>query len=147
MRTSEILKLLARPWTHYADFIGRSRRTEYWLFLAMRWGIVIVLGMLISDGGDHPPPGYETQDGILFIVIAIWFFGTAIPAWAIGARRLHDNNQSGMWLLTCLIPYIGLLASLVIGLLPGTPGENDKGFDPRLPDDAAGMTELERTFS
>ncbi len=36
-----------------------------------------------------------------------------------------------MYLLT-LIPYIGFIFFIVFGFLPGTRGENDYGFDPRL---------------
>jgi len=137
------LALLVRPWTHYADFSGRSRRSEYWLFIIIRWAVLFFLLSWAPADRDASLATDEMSGGLL-AALALWLLGTTIPAWAVAARRLHDANLSGKWLLACFVPYFGILASLVFGLLPGTPGENDKGFDPRLPefDD-----QLEDTFS
>ena len=139
----EFVKLLVRPWTHYVDFSGRSRRIEYWLFIILRWAVLIGLFLQAptDPAGRHEMEGLSGPAEAFFL---LWFFGTTIPAWAVTARRLHDANLSGKWMLACFIPYIGMLASPVFGLLPGTPGENDKGFDPRLPEFDES---LEETFS
>jgi uncharacterized membrane protein YhaH (DUF805 family) len=95
-----------------------------------------------EGGGDHPAPG--TDPWTPLILLMVWLLGTLVPAWAITARRLHDSNLPLKWLVTCFIPYIGFLATLVIGMLPGARGENGWGPDPRLPEP---LDDLERTFS
>jgi uncharacterized membrane protein YhaH (DUF805 family) len=59
-------------------------------------------------------------------------FGLAvlIPSIAVGARRLHDTDRSGWWLLIALIPFIGAIVLLVFFVLPGTQGTNRFGPDP-----------------
>lgn len=67
-----------------------------------------------------------------------------VPSIAVSIRRLHDRDMSGWWYLGLtlagLIPIIGFLASialLVLMALPGTPGPNRFGPDPKDPSQAA----------
>lgn len=59
------------------------------------------------------------------------------PSIAISVRRLHDANKSGWFalgFLIMLIPVIGeiigMILTVVIGVLEGTKGENQYGEDP-----------------
>ena len=54
-----------------------------------------------------------------------------VPWIAVVVRRLHDADRSGWWGLLLLLPVIGLIALSVIGLKPGTAGENRFGPAPR----------------
>jgi len=51
----------------------------------------------------------------------------AIAGLSLAARRLHDSDKSGWWLLLYFIPIIGWIVLLVFYLLPGTPGPNRHG--------------------
>ena len=137
-------KLLWRPWSLYADIGGRSRRSEFWPFIGLRWGVIGALYLLTPVDPATGEHFSESGSDWLLLVWLVWFFGTTIPAWTVTARRLHDANLSGKWVLTALIPYLGLLATPIIGLLSGTCGENDHGFDPRI---AEFNAELDATFS
>ena len=53
------------------------------------------------------------------------------PSLAVAAKRFHDRDKSGWWILILFIPIIGFIWYLVeLGFLPGTPGPNRFGPDP-----------------
>ena len=103
----------------YADFSGRARRTEYWLFVLFSMVIAMVLGVVDYVLGS---PGIV---GLLFALAIL------IPSIAVGVRRLHDTDRSGWWLLIAFIPIIGTIALLVFLLLDSNPGENRFGSSPK----------------
>ena len=77
------------------------------------------------------------------LVVAIYWLATIIPSLAVTVRRLHDRGMSGWWYLgfvvISMIQLVGIVASiafLVIMLLPGTPGPNRWGADPKDPSSA-----------
>ncbi|MDB5680109.1 DUF805 domain-containing protein [Sphingomonas bacterium] len=132
------MELLLRPWRHYADFNGRSRRGEYWLFKLTFWGGFLLLALIGGVFGDlagrssGEPMGAAGIAGVALAVI--YFLASIIPGWALTVRRLHDQGTSGWLILTTFIPYIGLIFVLVFGCIPGNDFENEYGPDPRLPD-------------
>lgn len=128
------MNILLRPWQHYFDFSGRSRRTEYFLFFICWYAAIFLAAMiaiaLVGNGFEAAEQGFETAT---IAVIAILGLGGIIPAWAVTVRRLHDQDKSGWFMLLSMIPYIGGLIMLVLSFLPGTDGENQYGPDPRNP--------------
>ena len=103
----------------YADFNGRARRTEYWLFVLFSMVIAMVLGVVDYVLGTP---------GIIGLIFAL---AILIPSIAVGVRRLHDTDRSGWWLLIAFIPVIGTIALLIFLLLDGTPGDNRFGANPK----------------
>ncbi len=95
------------PLKRYAEFSGRSRRMEYWmftLFLILLWIVFFALAMaiigsaLLSGGGIRSM--MAMGGGILVVMVlglVIWL-GLLIPSLAVGVRRLHDTERSGWWL-------------------------------------------------
>lgn len=102
----------------YADFTGRARRKEYWMFVVVNVIISIVLTIL---------------DQILGINLLAVLYGLAVllPSLAVGARRLHDTGRSGWWLLLGIIPFIGAIVLIVFFALDGEQGPNAYGPDPK----------------
>ena len=110
---------------HYADFKGRARREEFWMF-ALFYGIFLVTLTLLAA---------------LFRGFAIlgYVYGLALllPSLAVGVRRLHDSDRSGWWmllLLTSFIPFIGIvgpIALIVLMCLDSQPGSNTHGSNPK----------------
>ena len=103
----------------YADFNGRARRTEYWLFVLFSMVIAMVLGVVDYVLGTP---------GIIGLIFAL---AILIPSIAVGVRRLHDTDRNGWWLLIAFIPIIGTIALLIFLLLDGTPGDNRFGANPK----------------
>jgi uncharacterized membrane protein YhaH (DUF805 family) len=54
-----------------------------------------------------------------------------VPGLAVACRRLHDIDKSFWWILIGLIPFVGGIILLVFACLPGTPGQNRYGPDPK----------------
>ncbi|MCV6620690.1 MAG: DUF805 domain-containing protein [Cellvibrionaceae bacterium] len=101
----------------YADFSGRARRKQYWMFVLFYFIFSIVVSIV---------------DSILGTMFLGMIFGLAmlVPSLAIGARRLHDTGRSGWWQLLLLIPLIGFIVLLVFYVQDSHP-DNDYGPNPK----------------
>jgi len=110
----------------YADFEGRARRKEYWMFILFNtifWIIAIALDNIfkitISDDLFYGP---------FYILYALAVF---IPGLAVSVRRLHDIGKSGWYYLIILIPLAGPIWFLVLVATDSDPGENEYGKNPK----------------
>ncbi|MGY0216504.1 DUF805 domain-containing protein [Endozoicomonadaceae bacterium StTr2] len=101
----------------YADFKGRARRKEYWMFFLINFVITLVLSFL--DGGE---PGISTVYALLIM----------IPGIAVTVRRLHDTERTGWWVLIGLIPVIGTIVLLIFCTLDSDAESNNYGPNPKL---------------
>ncbi|MEO1492852.1 MAG: DUF805 domain-containing protein [Pseudomonadota bacterium] len=110
----------------FADFQGRSRRSEYWWFFLFQFLFSLVGQILIGVLAAAIP----IVGGILGIVFLIAIIAMIIPGIAVSIRRLHDLDKSGWWLLIGLIPLAGLIL-LYWFCLTGTDGDNRFGPDPK----------------
>lgn len=112
--------------SRYADFSGRSRRMEFWMFAVMNIGASIVASIL--DGILGMSGMIAGAYGPVSLIVGL---GLLVPGIAVGVRRLHDQDKSGWWLLIALVPVIGAIALLVFYFLEGTKGDNRFGPDPK----------------
>ena len=91
----------------FATFKGRASRSEYWYFYLFY--VLVILGTTVVD----------VAIGIdVFANLAV--LALFLPLLAVGARRLHDTNRSGWFIL---VP----IYNLVLLCTAGTPGENRFG--------------------
>ena len=114
----------------YADFKGRARRKEYWMFYLMHIIVVGVLCFLLifmSDGLDSA----EEPSGLGLTVLGLYILATLIPTIAVTVRRLHDTNRSGWWYLITIIPYIGKFVLLIFTCMESYNGMNQWGENPK----------------
>ena len=107
----------------YADFSGRARPKEYWMFGLFSFLIVVLLAILESILGIAP----ESDESVLANIYAL---AVLLPSLAVTVRRLHDTGRSGLWLLIAFIPLIGGLVLLLFLVGQGTPGPNEYGENP-----------------
>jgi uncharacterized membrane protein YhaH (DUF805 family) len=131
------------PYRRYAEFSGRSRRMEYWMFRLFEFAVFIlgitVLGVaagLAGEQGGDMVGGAVLSIGALLLVL--FFFGSFVPGLAVTARRLHDTGRSGWMLLLGLVPLVGPIVLLVFLFSDGTKGSNEYGEDPKAPGEHAG---------
>jgi len=110
----------------YADFSGRAQRAEYWYFILFY--LLILIGLTIVDSISG---SYDTKTG-MGAFGAIFTLVMLIPSIAVGARRLHDTDRTGWWLLIGLVPLVGAIVLLVFTVQNGTPGANRFGPDPKV---------------
>ena len=111
--------------TKYADFNGRARRKEYWMFVLVYFIIMAVLGGIF--GAIDSILGRPILTLLLYLVpLAI-----LVPAIALVVRRLHDVDKPWVWIFVSFIPIIGGIWMLVLMCTPGTVGDNQFGPDPK----------------
>ena len=124
------MDMMLLPLKRYADFNGRSRRAEYWMFALGIFITEFVFGALFMATGGGRPGGSAIGAifGLLYFVVLL---GLLIPSLAVTFRRLHDTDRSAWWILIAFIPLIGAIALLVFYCLDGTPGPNKFGPDPK----------------
>jgi uncharacterized membrane protein YhaH (DUF805 family) len=102
----------------YADFSGRARRTEYWMFFLFNVIISVILGVVEQAIGIVGPS-------------ALVGLALLIPGIAVGVRRLHDIGKSGWWLLVAFAPCIGALILIYFFVQDSQPGSNEYGANPK----------------
>ena len=88
---------------NYVNFSGRARRKEYWYFVLVQMGLIIVA--MILDAII-----FNSETGLFYIVVALGLF---LPGLAVTIRRLHDTSRSGWWFLISILPLIGSIILLV----------------------------------
>ncbi|PZE68283.1 DUF805 domain-containing protein [Curtobacterium sp. MCBD17_021] len=101
----------SRFWKKYVRFDGRASRSEFW-FWALWWVIGSAAASLVETligAGDS-----EWVSGL-------WGLATLLGFIALTVRRLHDVNMSGLLALLFIIPPVGAVFALVVGLLPSVP--------------------------
>jgi len=128
LRGRDIMEWMLLPLKRYAQFSGRSRRKEYWMFvlfqilvyIAFLVLLTIVGGAAVMTGGDAS--GVLAAGGVAVVLLALYgIFSLAmiIPSIAVAVRRLHDTNRTGWWFLAPFLPYA--LVLIAIGMMAGSP--------------------------
>ncbi|OAX87570.1 hypothetical protein A7D16_01900 [Xanthomonas nasturtii] len=121
------------PLKRYADFNGRSRRKEYWMFALMQTLVLIVLTGLFAVAaavmGSENNPGPVAW--LIVAVMVIFVLALIVPGIAVTVRRLHDQGKSGWFYLICLVPYLGAFVLLVFMCIEGVPNPNEYGENPK----------------
>jgi uncharacterized membrane protein YhaH (DUF805 family) len=81
--------------TKYVDFNGCASRPEFWW-----WFLFTVIASLALQAVSYNWSG-------------AFSIATFLPSLAVGARRLHDTDRSGWWLLLYFLPVIGWIVLIV----------------------------------
>lgn len=74
----------------YTQFSGRADRQEFWWFTLFNTLISMILIALFLPVG------------------LVYYWGSVLPAFAAGSRRLHDTGRSAWWILVPLANIIFL---------------------------------------
>lgn len=123
------------PLKRYAQFNGRSRRKEFWmwvLFVILATIALSILDSILGLGGrtfagpsETATPtmtgfgyGAATSGGVLTNIFSL---ATLIPYLAVSVRRLHDTDRSGWFVLLPLLPLFIALGVLVAGAVSMKP--------------------------
>jgi uncharacterized membrane protein YhaH (DUF805 family) len=108
----------------YAEFSGRARRAEYWMFGLINIIIMLSLafiGVLLDPSGS----------GGGLVIYFLYFLFMFIPSIAVTIRRLHDTGNSGWMVLVAFIPFIGPLWIFILMCIEGEAQENKYGLNPK----------------
>lgn len=119
------MKWYLRVLKQYADFKGRARRKEYWMFVLFNLifasiAVVLdnILGLAVEDAGYGP-------------IYGLYMLAVLVPGIAVTVRRLHDINKSGWMILIGFIPFIGFIWLLVLMVTNGQQEANKWGENPK----------------
>jgi len=127
------------PYRRYAEFTGRSRRKENWMFVLFQLLVGLAIGAVFGRPtytfGDGMMAGAMMVQGPGGVIQNLFALVSFIPSLAVAVRRLHDQDRSGWLLLLVFLPILGWFALLVFMCLEGTRGPNRFGPDPKNPTD------------
>ena len=96
---------------NYANFNGRARRKEYWMFCLFNCIISFGLGFIGGLTG-------------ITMLSNIYALAVLIPSIAVAIRRMHDVGKSGWFIL---IP----IYNLILAVTDSESGENQYGGSPK----------------
>jgi len=105
---------------NYAGFSGRATRTEYWMFVLFNFIISIItrlIDQLLLKG--------------LPVISTLYSLAVLVPAFAVGARRLHDIGKTGWWQLIGIIPILGWIVLIIYFCTDTQDKENAYGSNPK----------------
>lgn len=120
----------------YADFKGRARRTEYWMFT--------LVCSIISYGLQIIAPFCGDLQLIIGGILMIFGLVLLVPSFAVAVRRLHDVGKSGWFYLIVFIPIIGMIWLFVLFCTDSQYGENKWGPNPKGLGNKNGNTPAEK---
>jgi uncharacterized membrane protein YhaH (DUF805 family) len=96
----------------YAEFNGRARRKEYWIYMLINLIIAFVVGFV---------SGFFLNSSVLGVIYGL---AVLVPSIAVGVRRMHDTDHSGWWLLFPVV-------NLILAVQEGQAAANRFGSDPK----------------
>jgi uncharacterized membrane protein YhaH (DUF805 family) len=141
------MKYIINCFRNYAVFEGRARRIEFWSFFAL-----FAIASLLANYIDNLDGNRVQVAAGMGMIELLTFIALILPSLSSGARRLHDTNRSGWWMMLLYIPYlawvlskdneraetasagglvVGFVALIILLLLPGDTDENRFGMNPR----------------
>lgn len=94
------MKWYLKAWKNYATFSGRASRKEYWSFVL--WNLIISFAIGFFSG----------LIPALVVVATLYPYAVLLPGITVAARRMHDTDHSGWWLLC---PFVNLVFALTKG--------------------------------
>jgi uncharacterized membrane protein YhaH (DUF805 family) len=88
-------------WKNYFNFKERTSVRGYWMAVLFN----VIIGLLLGALGN--------VSDIFGLLSSIYGIAALIPGIALGVRRLHDINKSGLWTFIAFVPFIGAILLIV----------------------------------
>ena len=112
----------------YVDGKGRARRAELGWFFVFCFVVGFAAALLDMALFGINPYTSVANSNVMTIIANLALIA---PTVAASSRRAHDFGQSGWLAALTAIPYLGWLAAIVFIFIPGQPGENQYGPNPK----------------
>ena len=122
----QYLKVMSKA--NYANFKGRARRQEFWMFNLIYF-IISIICLIV----DYQILGYSFEDPFAPISL-ICTVVHLIPSIAVTVRRFHDVGYSGHFLSTAILlsfVLIGAIWAFVLCVKDGDKEDNQWGANPK----------------
>ena len=122
-------------WTRNAR--GRAGRTEFW-FVALAQFLIFLPGaaywaaLFLLEEFSDVDVAYDFVIPLLFMIPVYFVYGilSLTRGVFLFVRRLHDVGWSGWLWLAALVPLVGAVFALIVGLLPSENADNLYGRKP-----------------
>jgi uncharacterized membrane protein YhaH (DUF805 family) len=114
------MEAVSSVFRNYVGFSGRASRSEYWYWILFT--VIVSVCLSILDRAIFPDMAAASP------LASVFTLATLLPGLAVAARRLHDIDRTGWWILIALTVIGGILL-LVWFCQRGTPGPNRFGPD------------------
>lgn len=111
---------------NYANFNGRARRKEYWMFVL----VAVIISFIIGFVGGILSVVSATLGALVMGLSYVFSLAILVPSLAVLARRLHDVGKPTWYIILGLIPLVNLYI-LYLSVLEGDKGPNEFGPDPK----------------
>jgi uncharacterized membrane protein YhaH (DUF805 family) len=112
----------------YANFSDRASRSEFWLFSLFILIVSVILNIIDARIAGVPFLVYDNPFASLGTIFSL---AIIVPSFSVTARRFHDINRSGWWMLLSLT-IIGIIPLIYWSYKKGDEGENQFGFRPMV---------------
>lgn len=106
----------------YLSFREEATRSEFWAVTLICWltsWIFVFLALLL--GGVFAMAS-ELLGGLIALLGIVGV--VVLSAWlmlSVNARRCNEANISRWWVLPTIIPFIGVIVTIVLGIIPPDP--------------------------
>jgi uncharacterized membrane protein YhaH (DUF805 family) len=121
---------------NFSNFRDRASRSEYWWWTLFAF-IVGMLSVVLDSVLFSIPLDSDNSGPVNLIATLVMM----IPGLAVSARRLHDIDKSGWWILIAFT-VIGLIPLIYWYCKPSDDGINRFGPPPALTPTSPGRTVL-----
>ena len=116
----------------YADFKGRARRKEFWMFALINMAIFFVAGLLIALLFVASMRTFNFWLPVIgYFLLGCYSLAIFIPSLAVCVRRLHDIGKSGWYYFIGCIPLVGGIILLIWFCQDSQTGTNEYGSNPK----------------
>lgn len=134
----------------WSTFHGRASRAEFWwwtfwsalvsavlagiasalvlpdlvgLVEAARSSMVDGTGSTLAVGYQDVPAGTATAETVLTVVSSVVGLAMLLPTVAVSVRRLHDTGRSGWWTVLWFVPFLQIVAWVLLADRSAPAGE------------------------
>lgn len=115
----------------YADFEGRARRKEFWMYSLFNFAIYAVLMLIAATFYIN---GYPSMMMAVGGLASLYSLATLVPSLAVTFRRIHDTGRHGYMFSVGFIPIVGLIWLLILLCQDSQSDSNNWGKNPKEED-------------
>lgn len=111
---------------NYANFNGRARRKEFWMFVLFMAIIIVavnIVGIILGFIANILAVIFSLLGGLVALALLV-------PYLAVGVRRLHDTGKPTWMIVLSIIPIVNLYF-IYLMIIEGDKGSNEFGPDPK----------------
>ena len=106
----------------------RIGRLRYLTYIIVPY-FISIFGLNLSSYFLSPEILKENRELIIIVILIIMLLNFS-SLMISSVRRLHDLNHSGWFVITMIIPFIGLITFIYLVFFAGTKGNNNFGLQP-----------------